>query len=179
MKEMDSYTKLAQFGRELLGITSLELGLPIISDYAKSVMHADRCSIFIYEKNKNIVWSTLSDGIEKITLQGDEGIVGQTIQNKEPIIVNDTYNNTNFLQKVDHKSGYVTSNIASVPIFDSMQKVIGVLQLLNKCEGDFNDKDTRFMIFFSHYISGYLELATIFREDEDEESEDSPTPPLV
>ncbi len=167
MKYMDSYTKLAQFGRELLGMTSLEMGLPIISDYAKSVIHAERCSIFIYQPRINIAWSTLADGMEKIIVQADEGIVGQTIQEERPIIVNDTYNNEHFLKKVDHKSGYITSNIASVPIFNSMHKVIGVLQLLNKLEGEFDSDDTHFMTFFSHYISGYLELATLFREDEE------------
>ena len=166
MKYIDSYTKLAQFGRDLLGITSLELGLPIISEYAKQVIHADRCSIFVYQRNKNIVWSTLSDGIEKIILQADEGIVGRTIQEAVPIVVNDTYNNENFLKKIDHQSGYITSNIASIPIFNSVHHVIGVMQLLNKQEGDFDVDDIRFMTFFSHYISGYMELATLFRDDE-------------
>jgi len=167
MKYLDSYTKLAQFGRELLGITSLEMGLPIISEYAKSVIHADRCTIFIYQPRINIVWSTIADGMEKIIVQADEGIVGQTIQEEKAIIVNDTYNNEHFLKKIDHKSGYITSNIASVPIFNSMKEVIGVLQLLNKEGSEFDADDTRFMTFFAHYISGYLELATIFREDEE------------
>ena len=167
MKYVESYAKLAEFGRQLLGVTSLEEGLPMIAEYAKNIINADRCTIFIYQKKINIVWSTLADGIEKIILRADEGIVGQTIREEKPIIVNDTYNNEHFLKKVDEKSGYVTNNIASVPIFDSMQHVIGVLQLLNKKDGEFDKEDARFMTFFAHYISGYLELATIFREDEE------------
>ena len=167
MKYVESYAKLAEFGRELLGVTSLEEGLPMIAEYAKNIIGADRCSIFIYQKRINVVWSTLADGIEKIVLRADEGIVGQTIKEQKAIIVNDTYNNEHFLKRVDEKSGYITHNIASVPIFDSMQHVIGVLQLLNKQDGDFDSEDTRFMTFFAHYISGYLELATIFRDDEE------------
>ena len=166
MKHVDSYMKLAQFGRELLNVTSLEQGLPIISNYAKNIIQADRCSIFIYQSSKNIVWSTLSDGIEKITLNADKGIVGQTIQKKKSIIVNDTYNNPHFLKMIDHQSGYITSNIASVPIFNSTHHIIGVLQLLNKEEGDFSTDDSRFMTFFAHYISGYLELATLFHVED-------------
>jgi GAF domain-containing protein len=59
---------------------------------------------------------------------------------------------------VDNKSGFVTQNIASIPVFDSSRKIIGVFQLLNK-EGGFTAEDSKFMIFFAHYISTYLELA--------------------
>ena len=40
---------------------------------------------------------------------------------------------------------------------------MGVLQLLNKEEG-FDKDDAKFMVFFSHYISGFLELTNIFHK---------------
>ena len=58
----------------------------------------------------------------------------------------------------------MTKNIASIPIFDSNRQIIGVFQLLNK-EGGFDREDARFMIFFAHYISGYLELAILFDDE--------------
>ena len=39
------------------------------------------------------------------------------------------------------------------------------MELLNK-EGGFDAADTRFMTFFAHYISGYMELAALFHEDQ-------------
>ena len=166
MSETQKYIKLAAFGRQLLErVSSLEQGLPMIAEYAKEVIGADRCSIYVYSPKINMLWTTLADGIEKIMINADEGIAGSTLNEQKPIIVNEPYKDPRFLQKIDHKSGYITKNIASVPVFDSNRKVIGVLQLLNKSE-EFTTKDTRFMIFFAHYISGYLELATLFREDE-------------
>jgi len=161
---MSPNIKLANFGRELLKFHSIEQGIPLISSYAKELSGAERCSIYIYNSKLQVLWTTISDGIEKIMLNPDEGIAGQTVQNATPIIENDPYNNPKFNQKVDRRTGFSTKNIASIPILDSSKKVIGVLQLLNK-EDDFNDEDIRLMVFFAHYISGYLELATFFDDD--------------
>jgi len=167
MKAAEKYIKLADFGRRLLErVNTLETGLPMIAEYAKEVSGADRCSIYVYNPKIHMLWTTLADGIEKLMFSADEGIVGSTLAEGCPVIVNEPYKDPRFLQKIDHKTGYLTKNIAAVPVFDSNRKVIGVLQLLNK-KGDFSAEDTRFMVFFAHYISGYIELATLFRDEEE------------
>lgn len=163
MKYVNSYTKLANFGRELLEQTSLEHGLPMIAGYVKDVVGAERCSIFIYDKAKAKLWTTLADGIEKVEIDAGAGIVGATIKERKPLIVNDPYNDPRFFAGIDQKSGYITHNIASVPVFNSRREIIGVLQLLNKAE-EFDREDTHFMIFFAHYISGYIELSSFFNQ---------------
>ncbi len=161
---MNSYTKLATFGRELLKFNSIEQGIPLISSYAKELSGAKRCSIYIYNSKLNVLWTTISDGVDKIMLNSEEGIAGETVREAKPIIENDPYSNPNFNQKIDQRTGFVTKNIASIPVFDSSKKVIGVLQLLNK-DDDFTNEEIRFMVFFAHYISSYLELATFFDEE--------------
>ncbi|MDO9054987.1 MAG: GAF domain-containing protein [Sulfuricurvum sp.] len=156
-----SYTALADFGRALLKRPTLSEGLPMISEYAKQVSGAERCSIFIYNPKIQMLWTTLADGIEKIMVHQDDGIVGSTFKEGKPILVNNPYEDARFLHTIDNKTGFVTKNIASIPIFDSNRRIIGVFQLLNKPE-DFSSEDTKFMIFFAHYISGYIELAMLY-----------------
>lgn len=158
-----TYSKLADFGRELLDKNSLTEGLPLISKYAKDVSGAQRCSIFMYDADKNEVWTTLADGIEKISIPADKGLVGQTIKAAEPVIENEAYSNPNFLSDIDKESGFKTKNIATTPIFNSQKEILGVLQLLNK-DGGFEADDIKFMVFFSHYISGFLELSNLYEE---------------
>ena len=76
-KYASSYSKLADFGRELLYRKSLVEGLPHISKYAKDIIGADRCSIFIYDEKKHELWTTLADGVEKIIVNSDSGLVGK------------------------------------------------------------------------------------------------------
>ena len=158
------YEKLANFGKELLDKTSLEEGLPLISDYAKEVIGAERCSIFIYDKENNMLWTTLADEVDKITISSYQGVAGYTIKEKKPLVVNNVKEYPLFLADIDEETGYVTKNIITAPVFDSQREIIGVLELLNK-EGDFTAKDEGFMVFFSHYISGYIELATLYQAE--------------
>lgn len=158
-----SFSTLADFGRALLSRPTLSEGLPMISEYSKQISNAERASIFIHNPKNKMLWTVLSDGIEKIMVHENDGIVGSTFREAKPIIVNHPYEDDRFLHAFDNKSGFVTKNIASIPIFDSSRHVIGVFQLLNK-PGDFSDADLKFMIFFAHYISGYLELAARYND---------------
>lgn len=159
-----SYSALAEFGRALLKRPTLSEGLPMISEYAKQVSGAKRCSIFIYNPKLQMLWTTLADGVEKIMVHQDDGIVGHTLKEGKPILVNNPYEDARFFSSIDNKTGFVTENIASIPIFNSNRHIIGVFQLLNK-EGGFTKEDAKFMIFFAHYISGYLELAMLFDDE--------------
>lgn len=164
MKYTDTYRKLANFGRELLNKKSLTDGLPLISQYAKDVIGAERCSIFIYDIKKDELWTTLADKVNKIMVPSDKGIVGYTLSIQKPFMTNDAYSHPNFLSDVDKTTGYKTKNIITSPIFNSKREIIGVLELLNK-DGGFDDDDMKFMSFFTHYISGFLELASLYEED--------------
>jgi len=165
-KYTKNYTKLAEFGRELLDKKSFVDGLPHISKYAKEIIQAQRCSIFMYNSSKNKLWTTLADDVERIIIDSDTGIVGETLRLKKPILENDVYSNPHFLASVDKSTGFKTTSIITAPIFNSQKEIQGILQLLNK-QGGFNNDDTKFMIFFAHYISGFLELINLYEESEE------------
>ncbi|MCD6433721.1 MAG: GAF domain-containing protein [Sulfurimonas sp.] len=152
---MNKYKQLTSFGQDLLGKNSLIDAVSCISQSAKNIIGADRCSLFIYNIEEDELWTTLADGIQKIVIPFDMGIVGQTIRLKKPIIENDPYGNVNFLFDVDIETGYYTQNILTVPIFNLKREVIGVLEFLNK-EDSFNDEDLKFMILFSEYVSNFI-----------------------
>ncbi len=163
-KYTKNYIKLADFGRELLYRKSLEEGLPHISKYAKEIIGADRCSIFMYDAEKKELWTTIADGVEKIVVDSSSGLVGETLKVKKPIVENDVYNNPLFLQDIDKSTGYKTQSIITSPIFNSTREIIGVLQLINKEDG-FDKDDSKFMVFFSHYVSGFLELVHLYDKE--------------
>jgi len=164
MSYKNTYLKLSDFGRELLEKKSLAEGIPLISKYAKEVINAQRCSIFIYDTKTNKLKTTLADGINEILIDADKGVVGHTIKEKKPLIVNDPYTNKYFLSDIDADSGFMTQNLITAPIFFDSREIVGVLELLNK-KGGYNDEDKKFMIFFAHYISGFLELVTKIGEE--------------
>jgi len=152
------YSNLADFGMKLLSSTVLEEGLALISNYSRDILEADRCSIFIYDKSKDELWTTIADGTEKFIITSRKGIVGKALSSAQTVVVNDTSSSKYFLSDMDKESGYETINVIASPIFSSTSDVIGILELLNK-DGGFTHEDEKFMRFFSHFVSGFIELA--------------------
>jgi GAF domain-containing protein len=157
------YAKLANFGQELLNKKSIEEGIPLITTYVKEIVGATRCSIFIYDAKEHRLWTTVSEGITKIEIDMKQGIVGYTLQTKEPVVTNDPYSHPHFLPAIDKYTGYKTNNLITAPIFNSKGLVIGVLELINKA-GGFDEEDVKFMKFFAHYVSGFLELVDLYEK---------------
>jgi len=157
MKQLD---KIAQFGKELIKMDDTDEAIELIAKEVKELVNAQRCSIFIVDKEDGILWTTLSDGLGRIVIAVDQGIVGATYQSREPQLVNEPYKDERFLTNIDKKSGYITKNMITIPIFNSKRDVMGIMQLLNK-ETDFDVKDLEILTFFANYISGTLELSLL------------------
>ncbi|MCF6310526.1 MAG: GAF domain-containing protein [Sulfurimonas sp.] len=157
------HSKLVEFGKEILYKNSLPEGLPLISKYAKDIIGAERCSMFIYNPTKQELWTTLADGVQRIVIPSDKGIVGETLKTKKVILENEVHSNPNFLYKIDKETGYTTSNVATAPIFNSNKDIVGVLQLINK-DGGFEDRDIKYMTFFAHSLSNFIDLINLYEE---------------
>jgi adenylate cyclase len=155
---MQKHNEIVEFAKKLESLGNLENSLQLVSEEAKSILNADRCSIFIVDAQDNMLWTKISDGVGRIVVSADSGIVGDTYKNAKPQIVNSPYDDPKFLKNIDDKSGYLTKNIIAAPLFDYSKKVIGVMELLNKLRGDYNDEDLETLTFFVNYISKSLEL---------------------
>ena len=76
----ETSTQLADFDKNVLDSASYVDALQYISMHAKSMVGAERCSIFVYHQEENELSTTLADGTEKIIIPYDIGIVDQTIR---------------------------------------------------------------------------------------------------
>ncbi len=155
----EAYVKIAEFGKKLSSENDIDLAIELIAEEAKSLLEVERCSIFIVDSEAMMLWTKHSDGIGRIAIGLDSGIAGDTYSKQEPQLVNNPYEDARFLPKIDEKSGFTTRNMMTVPIFNSKREVIGVIQLLNKNNGDFSAQDLDVLTFMANYVSGTIELA--------------------
>lgn len=70
----------------------------------------------------------------------DCGIAGWVVRNSEPLLIPDVRRDPRFEGKFDDQSGFRTRSILCVPMI-AMGQVRGVIQLINKLNGDFNERD--------------------------------------
>ncbi len=152
---------LLEFGKTILYEKDIDNLLQSISYLTRDLVNADRCSIFLYNTEKNTLYTKIAHGIDNIELPADKGVVGYTAQTGEPQIVVDVNSDIRFYAEVDKITGYKTKNLVTIPLLDSENKVFGVLEAVNKKEGFFDNFDAELLMLSASYISYILENALL------------------
>ncbi len=126
---------------------NLEDTLKRVMDEAKTLMSADRATLWLLDREKQQLWT-------KIPIQGEltemriamgEGFAGMVAMTGEPLLIpfdlyNDPYAHTAI--ETDNKTRYRTCSLLCMPVFNVDQELIGVTQLVNKQrQGDYPDYD--------------------------------------
>ena len=142
----DKIAILVNFGYQIWQQTHLGSLLDLLAEEVRQILSTDRCSIFLYDKEKNELWSQVAQGIEKRTLRFsiDKGIIGYVARTLKTINVKDTANSEYFNPAEDLKTGYHTKSILAMPLINKSgekEELVGVFEVLNKNEGVFNAED--------------------------------------
>ncbi len=122
---------------------SFELGplLQTIEKAGRAALRCERASIFLYDREKEELYSTVATGTGEIRFSARRGIAGESAHRRTVIVVPDAYADPRFNPEIDRQTGYRTRNILSIPLLVPDGEVLGVLQLLNKREGAFTAAD--------------------------------------
>lgn len=132
---------LSSLRSEIKKTENFKENIATVAQYARTITSAKRCSLFIFNQEKNKLQSIYSDGVKgSISLNPSIGILGYCFHKKKSILENNSQQNPMFFNKVDEKLNYHTKTILAVPIIDDKHNRLGVIQLLNKEDG-FNEQD--------------------------------------
>jgi adenylate cyclase len=136
--------------------------IQVVMNKAAEIANADRSSLFLVDDETGELWTVFAKGLEDKIVRTKKGIVALVAKSKQPIIVNDPYSHPDFDPSVDKKTKYVTKSILSVPVFNTDTKVIGVIQVINKLDGDFGENDLSILTGFASQIRIAIENAKLF-----------------
>lgn len=105
--------------------------LNVLSNMVKTLLDADRISLFLYNEDTNELCALL-DNMCEIRIPVGNGIAGAVFTSGKMINSRDPYSDSRFLTDVDKQTGYKTSTILCMPIILSNGRVSGVIEVLNK-----------------------------------------------
>jgi putative methionine-R-sulfoxide reductase with GAF domain len=74
----------------------------------------------------------------------DRGLAGWVVRNSEPLLIPDVRRDQRFEGMFDHQNGFQTRSVLCVPLV-TMGEVRGVLQLINKLQGEFDERDLQLL----------------------------------
>lgn len=166
----DPLVSLVKIGRSITAQTDIDLLLKVIAEETKIALQADRCTVFLLDKDTDELWSKVALGIgsQEIRFPADKGLAGYTVRTGESINITDAYNDERFNPDVDKSTGYTTKTILCMPIKNNNQEIIGAFQVLNKLNcGVFGKNDEDLLVAIGGSASIALENAQLFEQQKE------------
>ena len=134
--------------------------LVLMANLGRQIVQADRCSLWLIDKEKNELWTKVAHGVDELRIPLSAGFVGYSLKTGQPVLVDDAYQDSRFDRRSDIKSGYHTTSVMTMPL-ESDDRVMGVFQAINKV-GDnvfFSKKDLERLKLISVYSAKTIESA--------------------
>jgi signal transduction histidine kinase/CRP-like cAMP-binding protein len=164
--QLDQMTRLIEAAKSVNSSLDLDTVLEIILDTAIQLTGADRGTLYLLDRNTNEIWSKLLHGehVGEIRLPVGKGIAGHVAETGETVNIQNTYDHPHFNPEIDQRSGYHTDTMLCMPMRNNKGEIIGVIQLLNKSDGLFNEEDEHYIEALSAHASIALDNARLHRE---------------
>lgn len=159
---------LLKIGRLISAETNLDALLETIAQETAKALNADRCTVFLLDKENKELWSKVATGMgsQEIRFSINKGLAGHVAINGTTINIKDAYNDDRFNKDIDSKTGYKTKTILCMPIRNMEHEIIGVFQVLNKYNGTFSTEDEDILIALGSSAGIALENTRLFNHQQ-------------
>jgi len=130
---------------------------------ATAMVGADRGTLYLVDRARNQLISRVADlpEVAEIRLNIGEGVAGRVVETCEPVRVPKGLT-SDASRRMDQVTGYHTESMVAVPVVDTSGRVVAVVQLLNKHDGDFDEDDEADLVELAASIAELL-LASSLR----------------
>lgn len=165
----DLLIALLKIGQTVAAETDINVLLKVIAEEIKTAIQADRCSVFLYDRETDELWSKVALGMDsqEIRFPANKGLAGHVVKTGETINIKDAYNDDRFNKEIDLKTGYKTTTMLCMPIRNLNQEIIGAFQVLNKQSGFFDEEDEDLLVAIGSSAGISLENAQLFKKQQE------------
>ncbi len=152
---------LNRVGQDLTATLNLQRISEQIQEAVTEVVEAAGTSIWLVDRddeNKLVCQIAFHHGLEQYSSDLDvrvgQGVVGWVTQTGERVLVNDVTQDSRFFPGIDRQTGFQTHSLLAVPL-RARDKVIGVLEVVNKLSGEFGTHD----LILAETLAAYAAIA--------------------
>lgn len=165
LRRMAKLSSILEVTKAMAAQRNLDTLLPLILKEAAGVVDADRCSLFIVDRDRHELWSRVAQGAnQEIRLPLGQGIAGTVAATGEVINIKDAYDDARFNREFDVKNAYRTRSILCVPMRDTRGDITGVIQALNALDGIFDGEDEELLLALGGQAAQAIENAMLHEE---------------
>ena len=140
----------------------------------KEVMEAEGVSVILHDAPKDefvFCWAEsdpngLVTKLKEIRFPADKGIAGGVFKSGKAELVSSIDKDPRHYKEIDYSTGFKTTSMIAAPLHKK-DKAIGVLEVLNKKKGIFDQEDVTFVTTLAPIIAMALDNARMYAELEE------------
>lgn len=130
---------LQELGQILASDPNLSTVLDEIIRRTTQLLECERATLYLVGEDRVTLWSQVSNGelTHTIELKKGQGIAGWVAEHGRTVNVKDAYRDPRFDARFDLATGWRTRSMLCQPLRDPQQRLLGVIQAMNKRPGEF------------------------------------------
>lgn len=165
MTDSPKGVRLLSVGGLLERGVDLDIILATIVDEVVRQLDADRGTLYLVDPDRRQIFSKAAHlpELPEIRLEIGQGIAGAVAETGDVINLTDPYGDVRFERNIDARTGYKTHSMLVAPI-RAQREVIGVLQVLNKTSGHFDDGDGRRLQDLADQASEVIQTTSLYAQ---------------
>ena len=155
---LHTYHKLG----DLVAIITAEIQ-KLVNVEGAFILLADRDTDELYFFTARFKDAASGNKFKKLRFPADQGVSGHVYKTGRPLLIPDISQCDFYLRRVDEETDLVARNMLSVPI-KLKDRVIGVVSVVNKLQGQFDDTDTDQLMMVASTVALPIENTRIHEE---------------
>ncbi len=169
-KLLNRYERLLELTSDLAATFDLDTLLQRIVVAARELTDSEASSLLLYEKQTHSLYfeaatGALVSGVGQRAIPADNSIAGWVFTHGEPIVSQDVINDPRFYREMDALTRFETQSILGVPL-RTKDKVLGVIESVNKTEGIFTDEDVQILQTLAAQAAIAIENSQLFMQSD-------------
>jgi len=167
---LGSYLRLIEISRDLASTLDLDILLDDIVRAAADITHAEAASILLYDDTARQLYFQVATNIDEPTMRGlviplEKSIAGWIVTNRKSVRIDDAHKDERHFSDVEQSIGYATTSLLGIPLV-TKNKVVGVLEVVNKRRGKFTDPDESMLTVLGAQAAVAIENARLFQQSD-------------
>ncbi|HEY3312141.1 MAG TPA: GAF domain-containing sensor histidine kinase [Anaerolineales bacterium] len=167
-KNLDRYKRLIEISKDLASTLELDPLLNRIIYAARDISEAQAASILLYDPLVRQLYFQVATNMDPLMrgLQVPmDSIAGWVLTHRQAVRIADVSKDDRHFKSVAEKLSYDTHSLIGVPLI-TKDKVIGVLEVINKEKGEFNETDEDLLTVIGAQAAIAIENTRLFQQSD-------------
>ncbi|RME88404.1 MAG: GAF domain-containing protein, partial [Anaerolineae bacterium] len=137
---------------------------------AADITDAEAASILLYDDVAHELYFQVATNLDQPTMRGlvvpiEGSIAGWIVPNRKPVRIADVHRDPRYFSHIEDTTQFATRSLLGVPLI-TKEKVVGVLEVLNKREGEFSETDENLLSVLGAQAAVAIENTRLFQQSD-------------